>query len=62
MKLAKGCVVNLFADESHGVANPLSVRWDVDGRMYVACSDVYPQIEPGVLPDDKVIQVLQDSF
>jgi len=55
-----GYEVNLFADESMGVANPLSVRWDADGRMFVACSDVYPQIEPGGMPDDKVI-LLNDT-
>ncbi len=55
-----GYEVNLFADESHGIANPLSLRWDPDGRMFVACSDVYPQIEPGVMPDDKII-VLRDA-
>lgn len=55
-----GYEVNLFADESMGVANPLSVRWDADGRMFVACSDVYPQIAPGALPDDKVM-LLEDT-
>ena len=30
------------------------------GRMFVCCSDVYPQIEPGVMPDDKVI-MLEDK-
>ena len=55
-----GFEVNLFADERHGIANPLSVRWDARGRMFVACSDVYPQIEPGVMPDDKVI-MLEDK-
>ncbi len=28
-----GFEVNLFADESHGVRNPLSLRWDASGRM-----------------------------
>ena len=55
-----GFEVSLFADERHGIANPLSVRWDARGRMFVACSDVYPQIEPGVMPDDKVI-MLEDK-
>lgn len=50
-----GFEVNLFADESLGIANPLSIRWDTSGNAYVACSDVYPQIEPGALPNDKVI-------
>ena len=56
-----GYEVNLFADQSRGIANPLSVRWDADGRMFVACSDVYPQIEPGVMQDDKVI-LLEDPM
>ena len=56
----EGFEVNLFADERHGIANPLSVRWDAKGRMFVACSDVYPQIEPGVMPDDRVI-MLEDK-
>ncbi len=59
-ELLDGFEVNLFADESHGVTNPLSVRWDAGGRMYVACSDVYPQIEPGVRGYDKVI-ALRDT-
>ena len=53
----EGFEVNLFADESLGIANPLSIRWDTRGNAYVACSDVYPQIEPGVLPNDKVIML-----
>ncbi|MEO1860444.1 MAG: HEAT repeat domain-containing protein [Verrucomicrobiales bacterium] len=52
-----GFEVNLFADETQGIANPLSVRWDARGRMFVACSDVYPQIEPGVMPNDKVMMI-----
>ncbi len=55
-----GFEINLFADESMGVTNPLSVRWDAQGRMYVTCSDVYPQIEPGVKPDDRII-LLEDT-
>ena len=55
-----GFEVNLFADESHGVRNPLSLRWDASGRMYVACSDVYPQVEPGVRGYDRVI-ALRDT-
>lgn len=55
-----GFEVNLFADESSGVANPLSLRWDASGRMYVACSDVYPQVEPGVKGYDRVI-ALRDT-
>ena len=59
-EVLEGFEVNLFADESHGVRNPLSVRWDASGRMYVACSDVYPQIEAGVRGYDRVI-ALRDT-
>ena len=57
-EVLEGFEVNLFADESNGIGNPLSVRWDTAGRMYVACSDVYPQIEPGTLVDDKIIRLV----
>lgn len=56
-----GFEVTLFADESHGVANPLSIRWDARGRMFVACSDIYPQVEPGVRPDDRIILLRDDD-
>ncbi len=59
-EVLEGFEVNLFADESHGVRNPLSLRWDARGRMYVACSDVYPQVEPGVRGYDRVI-TLRDT-
>ena len=56
-----GFEVNLFADESLGIANPLSIRWDAWGNAYVACSDVYPQIEPGTLANDKVIRLVDQD-
>lgn len=59
-EVLEGFEVNLFADESHGIANPLSVRWDANGCMYVACSDAYPQIKPGVRGNDKII-TLRDT-
>ena len=59
-EVAKGFEVNLFASEEMGIANPLCMHWDAEGRLFVACSDVYPQIRPGELPDDKII-VLEDT-
>ena len=56
----EGYSMNLFADESMGIANPLSIRWDPEGRLYVACTYVYPQIDPGAKPDDTII-VLEDT-
>lgn len=59
-KLADGFEVNLFADESLGVANPVQIRWDAKGRLWVICTWAYPQIEPGEVPNDKVF-VLEDT-
>ena len=52
-----GFAVNLFASEKLGVANPLSMRWDAKGRMYVACTWAYPHLRPGEIPNDKIIQL-----
>jgi len=54
---AEGFVVNLFASEKLGIANPLSMRWDAKGRMYVACTWAYPHLRPGEIPNDKIIQL-----
>jgi len=55
----EGFEVSLFASERDGVANPIQLRWDTAGRLYVVTSTVYPQIAPGQEPDDKII-VLED--
>ena len=56
-KPAEGFAVNLFASEELGVANPLTIRWDAKGRMYVACTWSYPHLKPGEIPNDKIIQL-----
>ena len=52
--------VNLFASEADGIVNPLAIRWDARGRLWAACTLVYPQIEPGARPNDRVV-VLEDT-
>lgn len=59
-KLAPGFEVNLFASEAQGVINPIQMRWDERGRLWVAGSKVYPQLKPGEEPDDHVI-ILEDT-
>jgi len=54
---ADGLAVNLFASEALGLANPLAMRWDEQGRMYVACTWSYPHLKPGEIPDDKILQL-----
>ena len=52
---ADGFEVNLFASEALGVENPLTMRWDSEGQMYVACTWTYPHLKPGEIPNDKII-------
>lgn len=59
-EVAPGFEVNLFASEREGVIKPIQMRFDPRGRLWVIGSSVYPQIEPGRTPDDKVI-ILEDT-
>jgi putative heme-binding domain-containing protein len=59
-QIADGFEVNLFASESNGVVKPIQIRFDASGRLWVIGSTVYPQIEPGQKPDDKVL-ILEDG-
>lgn len=54
--------VNLFAGEEEfpDIANPISIRWDSKGRLWVSCSTSYPQIFPGEEPHDKLV-ILEDT-
>src|SRR4051812_2330595 len=58
-KLADGYEVQLFASEADGVIKPIQMRFDPQGRLWVACSTTYPQLQPGQKPDDKIV-VLED--
>ncbi|HYE32922.1 MAG TPA: PVC-type heme-binding CxxCH protein [Methylomirabilota bacterium] len=60
MQVAEGYEVNLFASEREGVVKPIQIRFDPAGRLWVIGSVVYPQIEPGQIPNDKVV-VLEDT-
>jgi putative heme-binding domain-containing protein len=58
-QVADGFEVNLFAADPL-LAKPLQMAFDAAGRLWVASSEVYPQIKPGQKANDKVI-VLEDS-
>src|SRR5204863_7969312 len=49
--------VNLFAGEEQfpDIANPIQMRWDSRGRLWVSCSLTYPHIDPGNEPHDKIV-------
>src|SRR5437867_10588296 len=59
-QIADGFAVNLFASEKDGVIKPIQLRFDAKGRLWVIGSSVYPQIEPGQTPNDKVL-ILEDT-
>ena len=58
-KLDDAVEVTLWA-ENPLLNKPLHMNFDPQGRLWVASSEVYPQIEPGQAPTDKII-VLEDT-
>lgn len=53
--------VTLFAGEEEfpDIAAPIQMRWDSQGRLWVACSTTYPHVYPGSAPNDKLV-ILED--
>lgn len=54
--------VNLFAGEEQfpEIANPIQMRFDSRGRMWVSCSGTYPHAYPGNEPRDRLV-ILEDT-
>ncbi|MEQ1825003.1 MAG: PVC-type heme-binding CxxCH protein [Pirellula sp.] len=54
--------VNLFASEEEfpEIANPIQMRWDSKGRLWVSTSITYPHIYPGNEPQDRMV-ILEDT-
>jgi len=52
--VADGFEVTLWAENPH-LAKPIQINFDPQGRLWVASSEVYPQIEPGQAAHDKII-------
>jgi putative heme-binding domain-containing protein len=57
-QVAEGFEVNLFAADPL-LAKPIQMNFDPAGRLWVATSEVYPQIKPGQKANDKII-ILED--
>lgn len=57
---AEGFEVKLFASEAMGVVKPVQISWDEKGRLYVACSPMYPHLRPGEPPGDYIL-VCEDT-
>jgi putative heme-binding domain-containing protein len=58
-EVADGFEVNLFAADPL-LAKPIQMNFDARGRLWVACSESYPQIKPGAQQNDKII-ILEDT-
>ena len=57
--LPEGFDVNLWAADPL-LAKPIQMNFDSKGRLWVASSEVYPQIKPGQKADDKIL-ILEDT-
>jgi putative heme-binding domain-containing protein len=57
--VADGFEVNLWAADPM-MAKPIQMNFDAQGRLWVASSEVYPQIKPGQAATDKIL-VLADT-
>ena len=54
--VADGLEVNLYASDPQ-LAKPIQMNFDEQGRLWIASSEVYPQIKPGQKPTDKIVVV-----
>ena len=57
--LPEGFEVNLFAADPQ-IAKPIQMNFDAKGRLWIASSSVYPQIEPGAEANDRIL-ILEDN-
>ncbi len=48
--------INLYAADPR-IAKPIQMNFDPSGRLWVASSEVYPQIEPGQQATDKILLI-----
>ena len=59
MKVDPLASVNLFAADPD-IRKPIQMNFDSTGGLWIASSEVYPQIQPGEVANDKII-VLRDT-
>ncbi len=57
--VADGFEVNLFAADPQ-IAKPIQMNFDPQGRLWIASSEIYPQIKPGEKANDRIL-VLEDT-
>ena len=57
--VADGFEVNLFAADPR-IAKPIQMNFDARGRLWIASSSIYPQIQPGQAANDRIL-VIEDK-
>ena len=57
--LPEGFEVNLWAADPL-LAKPIQMNFDSKGRLWIAASEIYPQIKPGQKANDKIL-ILEDT-
>ena len=57
-KIHKGFRIGLFASDPT-ISKPMQMNFDPQGRLWVASSKLYPQIEPDQAPSDQIL-ILED--
>ncbi len=57
--MADGFEVNLFAADPL-IAKPIQMNFDARGRLWIASSSIYPQIQPGQAANDRIL-VIEDK-
>ena len=59
MQVDDAAALNLYASDPD-ISKPIQMNFDSSGGLWVASSEVYPQIKPGEIANDKII-VLRDT-
>lgn len=54
--VADGFEVNLFAADPL-IAKPIQMNFDSRGRLWIASSSIYPQIQPGQVANDRILVI-----
>lgn len=57
--VADGFEVNLFAADPL-IAKPIQMNFDARGRLWIASSSIYPQIQPGQKANDRIL-IIEDQ-
>ncbi|MBI5758062.1 MAG: HEAT repeat domain-containing protein, partial [Planctomycetales bacterium] len=59
LQVADGFEVNLYAADPR-IAKPIQMNFDAAGRLWIASSEIYPQIQPGQKANDKIL-IVEDT-